>query len=284
MKIIIAYVPVLHSGYLEFFERHKDAGALYLFSSDLIGMFEFLKKDLRALPPILMKKIIDAIELPFMAHLADLKLIQMVVKESNALLIVMPDEDICRELAEKHLNGVEVIFDKVFLRYDKSRSLANTPINYDRKVKWRGLVGELMNLAVKESERSPDWWRQVGGVLSRGNQVLIYGCNTHMPSPYNAYVFGDPRSNFKKGIQIELSTANHVESRLIGEAARRGIPTHDANLFLTTFPCPPCSRLVAAAGIANLYYAEGYSMIEGEEVLRRAGVKIIFVENKNPNS
>ena len=51
MKILIAYVPVLHKWYEDFLLRHKDAEEVFIFGPEIITQFEWLKKDLRCLDP-----------------------------------------------------------------------------------------------------------------------------------------------------------------------------------------------------------------------------------------
>ena len=46
-------------------------------------------------------------------------------------------------------------------------------------------------------------------------------------------------------------------------------------MYVTDFPCPPCARLIAAAGISRLYFRDGYAVLDGEEILRAAGVDIL---------
>ena len=74
---------------------------------------------------------------------------------------------------------------------------------------------------------------------------------------------------------MELSTALHAEAGLIVEAAKKGISLEGATLYVTTFPCPNCAKLVAASGIKKLIYQDGYSVLDGEELLRSAGLIIV---------
>ena len=82
---------------------------------------------------------------------------------------------------------------------------------------------------------------------------------------------------FKKGRHIELTTDQHAESVVISEAAKKGIALEGADLYMSTFPCPPCAKLVAAAGIRRCYFSSGYAMLDGERILKDRGVEIIRV-------
>jgi dCMP deaminase len=72
-----------------------------------------------------------------------------------------------------------------------------------------------------------------------------------------------------------LSTAEHAEARLIAAAAREGVATDGAVMYVTDFPCPPCAKLIAGAGIRRLYFRSGYAVLDGEDVLREASVEVV---------
>ena len=97
------------------------------------------------------------------------------------------------------------------------------------------------------------------------------------PTRSRAYAAGDPRSNFFKGVALELSTATHAEARLIARAAREGGATEGAVMYVTDFPCPPCAKLIAGAGVAKLYFRAGYAVLDGQDVLEAAGVELVQV-------
>ena len=102
-----------------------------------------------------------------------------------------------------------------------------------------------------------------------------------LPSGLMPYIEGDPRSDFHKGINVELSTSLHAEASLIADAARQGISLDGAEMYATTFPCPPCAKMIAYSGIKRLYYADGYGVLDGERILKSNGVEIVFVKTEN---
>ena len=113
--------------------------------------------------------------------------------------------------------------------------------------------------------------------MKKGKAVIVTH-NKHMPSEHSPYIYGDPRNNFSKGINIEISTSIHAEARAIAEAARRGISLKDTSIYVSTFPCPPCAKLIAYSGIKKLYYSSGYGVLDGESILKSQDVELIFVE------
>jgi dCMP deaminase len=139
------------------------------------------------------------------------------------------------------------------------------------------LARELLGTAATAAQRSSDWWRQVGAVAARGGTVLASAYNQHHPTEYAPYLDGDPRNNFSRGERVDLSTAIHAEAAIVARAARDGLPLHGADLYVSTFPCPACARLVAEAGFRRVYFAGPYSLLDGEAVLRQAGVELCWV-------
>jgi dCMP deaminase len=131
-----------------------------------------------------------------------------------------------------------------------------------------------------EAGKSSDWWRHVASAIVKDGKVLLVAHNHHIPSAQTPYIQGDPRSDFQKGVNLELSTAIHSEASLIAQAAEKGISLRGASVYVTTFPCPPCAKLIAYSGIKKVYYSSGYGVLDGESVLKVKGVEIIFVETK----
>ncbi len=130
---------------------------------------------------------------------------------------------------------------------------------------------------VQESEKAVDWWRQVGAALVKNGKVLYVTHNEHKPEKEMPNILGDTRALFKRGVNIEYVTSAHAEVVAIAEAAKRGIATEGAELYVTDFPCPYCARLVASAGIKKLYFMKGYAVLKGDEYLKEAGVELIHV-------
>ena len=277
-KIILAYVPVLHQGYWQFFGKYASkARAFYLFGEELIQEFDHLaRKDIRALAPEHVKTAIQSWRLFPAVYIADYNALDD-IRLIN-LPIIMPDEDECRELAAKYLSDCTVEFDSVFLRWDKSKSIAQKEVSCDRVVPFEGFVAEMLSYAAKEAKKVSNWWRQVGAVIARDNEILLAGYNRQVPSPRMPYIEGDARSFFKKGLHIELTTDFHAEARLISEAARKGVSIDGADLYITTFPCPPCAKLVAYSGIKRCYFNSGYAMLDAERILHSQEVEIILVK------
>ena len=276
MRILIAYVPVVHSGYVSFFEQYaNDVSQVYIFGEEIILQFPILKKDIRRLHPTLVKKAIDSIGIfPFLTSILEISEIQKIKAE-----LVMPDDDVSRELIAMYFQGFSVEYYPVFLRWDKTRAIQQIEVE-PYIVSSFAIDCDFMDIAYQCAKKSSDQWRRVGAVLVKNGQLLYSTYNTHLPTPYTPYIDGDPRGNFKKGGDIEMTTAVHCEMQVVAWAARRGISLFGTSLYVTTFPCPWCAKHIALSGISELFYSEGYAMLDGESVLRGANVKIIRVIQK----
>lgn len=277
-KVLVAFIPVLHEGYKKLLDSHKDLSKLYLWGKDLIDESDYLAKEIRALTPEHAREAILGWKPDFP--------IEIITKEKISELsefkgeIIMPDDDISHTFAEKYLPEKKITFEKIFLRWDKRNSVRENKIAQDQTITCDEFSKKMIGLASNQAEKSSDWWRHVGSVILKDGKMILAGCNKHVPSEHMPYINGDPRNSFHKGEYLELSTALHSEAGLIAEAARRGISLEGAEIYVTDFPCPPCAKLIAYSGIKKIYYAKGYGVLDGEDIMKNKGVEIIFVEQE----
>jgi len=277
LKQILLYLPVIHAGHEGFFGRHPDVDEVLLLGSGFGELFRSVAKDIRALPAERAAQLLQVI-------LPDTRIRVIQPADLPAALtaetLIVPDEDVTRSLAsEGHFKSVRnLIFDKTFLRWDRDWSRAQRPARFDGKVAVGGLPHAFLAQAQGLSDRSSDWWRQVAAIAARGDEVLGFAWNHHHPTEYSPYIDGDPRDGFSRGVRADLSTAIHAEASIIAQAARDGVVLCGADLYVMTFPCPPCARLIAEAGFRRCFFAGPYSVLEGENVLRASEVETIWVD------
>lgn len=272
-EIVIAFVPVLHSGYLKFFRKHAGS-KFYMLAPDLYSELEQLTREIRALELNDAVRVITSLGIFSQVGVIDAGQISRL---DHQTAIVMPNEDICRIVKDKFLPEHNVTFESVFLRYDLPAVFRQNPVIADNKVLLTYLDRQMMSVARSIADRSPDWWRQVGAVLVQDQHIVGVAYNKHMPSQHSLYTLGDPRNNFLPGEHLEISSAHHAEKVLISRAAADGVSTAGASLYVSTFPCPSCAYDIATCGIAKVYYEQGYSSLEAQETLKSRGVEIIRV-------
>ncbi len=238
--------------------------------------FPVMNKEIRALPPDVAAR--------YLARSRDFPLVRVIEQADlpSALrgdVLVVPDEDIMRTLVARHQldSGRSLAVERTFLRWDREWSLAQRPATYDGAVAADELSRLFARQAMDEAQLSSDWWRQVGAIAARDGSILAIAHNEHRPTEYSPYLDGDPRNDFSRGVHIDLSTAIHAEAAIVARAARDGVALAGADLYVSTFPCPGCARLVAEAGFRRVYFAGPYTMLDGDAVLRAAGVELIYV-------
>ncbi|HEU4974038.1 MAG TPA: deaminase [Baekduia sp.] len=274
-EAVVAYVPVLHEGYRRFLDAHARGRALHLIGPDLYADYRPLAKDIRALPAELAARAIDAWGIAAEVGVLDAATARRLADDGTSL--VLPAEDVSYQVVERWFPRNPVRYDSAFLRWDKTRSVQLLAPRPARTVPVEAAIADLVAPAEASAAQSLDWWRQVGAAIRFADGSVAAAANEHGPHPQSPYAVGDPRSNFFKGVHLEISTATHAEARLIGQAARDGVATAGATMYVTDFPCPPCAKLIAAAGIARLYYGTGYAVVDGQDVLDAAGVEVVQV-------
>lgn len=270
-KAIVAYIPALHAGYLSFFKKHQPA-VIFVLGRSFIDAFPRLNRDLRALAP---EQIVTGLmALGFDASVLEISAVEELTGYAS---IVLPDEDVSRDFAEKHLKLNTTAFENIFLRWDGIAPDKQKEISPDRVTSIDELDREFMLNAFTESEKSADWWRQIGAVLVKDKKIICKGHIRYFPSDLALDVFGTPRSNYDFGQRPDVYISMHAEADVIAQAAKEGIALAGASCYSSTFPCINCSFLLARAGVSRLYYTKGYSNLDSEEVLKSAGIEIIYV-------
>ncbi len=276
-EAVVLYVPVLHEGYIRFLKKHSH-GAVYVLGNSFLSQHRDIVKDIRAISP---EEIAVALRALFPDRQVSILEIenesQINSLDSNRWVLHMPGELLTRDIAAEFFTKAIIEFDTIFLRWDSESSTAQTPVDFDKVIDVSTFTREWMNEAYWHAAKSADWWRQVGAIVMTPSDEVLSATNQHVPYEFMPYINGDPRSSFNKGINIELSTVLHAETRLIAEAARLGLCLDGAELFTTTFPCPWCAKIVAYSGIRRVYFVEGYTMLDAESILKSQGIDIVKV-------
>jgi dCMP deaminase len=281
VKQLLLYLPVIHRGYETLLDQHADAVSVLLLGTGFQAEFPGLGKDIRALPPERAAQYLAATRPGLEVRVIGPADLPAAVTGDP---LVLPDEEVTRALAARHDLGRDrtLVFEPTFLRWDREWSRAQRPARFDGQIAVGDLPRGLIARARQLAGRSSDWWRQVGAIAVRGPDLLGYAWNHHHPTEHSPYIDGDPRDSFSRGVRADLSTAIHAEAAIVAAAARDGVSLRGADLYVTTFPCPACARLIAEVGLRRCFFAGPYSLLDGEEVLRAAGVELFWVDTTPP--
>ena len=70
----------------------------------------------------------------------------------------------------------------------------------------------------------------------------------------------------------------HAEANAITKIARSNNSSDGATMYVTASPCIECAKLIIQAGIKRVVYSEHYRLEDGIELLKRAGIEVVFVD------
>lgn len=287
-QLIFAYTPVLHRGYQEFFTKYEGSELYLLDRAELMTFeeLEYLKKDIRVLDVDLAVTAIKSWHIFNSVKSIKLSEIDKIIYSDqtddeihNKTQFIFTGDDIGHFIAEKFFANVdEKIFEPIFLRWDKNLMSQQNEVLNEVTISSSDFEQKTMIKAFLEAGKSSDWWRHVGGLIVKDGQVVLAGYNQHLPSHDQQYKNSDPRIPFTSGVGAEFSSSIHAEANLIATAAKRGISLDGTSIYATTFPCPVCAKQIAVAGIKKVYYAKGYAVLDGLEILQSFGVEVILVK------
>lgn len=108
--------------------------------------------------------------------------------------------------------------------------------------------------------------RKVGALLVKDRMIISDGFNG-TPSGFEN-ICEDPATGKTKPYVL------HAEANAITKVAKSGNNSEGATLYVTDAPCLECAKLIIQAGIRRVVYLIEYSVRDGIELLRRAGVEV----------
>ena len=108
--------------------------------------------------------------------------------------------------------------------------------------------------------------RKVGALLVKDRMIISDGFNG-TPSGFEN-ICEDPATGKTKPYVL------HAEANTITKVAKSGNNSQGATLYVTDAPCLECAKLIVQAGIKRVVYLIEYSVRDGIELLRRAGIEV----------
>ena len=115
--------------------------------------------------------------------------------------------------------------------------------------------------------------RQVGALVVKNNMIISDGYN------------GTP-SGFENVCEDDNGVTKpyvlHAEANAITKLARSNNNSDGATIYITASPCIECAKLIIQSGIKRVVYGEKYRLMDGIELLERAGIEVVYLgENEN---
>ena len=108
--------------------------------------------------------------------------------------------------------------------------------------------------------------RQVGALVVKDKMIISDGYNG---TPQGFENICEDENNVSKPYVL------HAEANAITKIARSGNNSDGSTLYVTDSPCIECSKLIIQAGIKRVIYDREYRIMDGVDLLRRAGIEVI---------
>lgn len=138
---------------------------------------------------------------------------------------------------------------------------------------WDEYFVEIAELA---SKRATCIRRKVGALIVQENNILSTGYNG-VPSGIEHCT---PETcirnvrNIPSGQNLDICRGLHAEQNAILQAAKHGISIRGAKIYVSTFPCLTCAKMIINSGIDEIIYKEDYQDDESKRMLKEANIKI----------
>lgn len=117
------------------------------------------------------------------------------------------------------------------------------------------------------SENSYCQRRKVGALVVKNHMIISDGFNG-TPSGFE---------NVCEENDVTKPYVLHAEANAITKLARSHNSSEGATLYVTASPCLECSKLIIQAGIKRVIYGEQYRLLDGIELLKRAGIEVVHL-------
>lgn len=111
--------------------------------------------------------------------------------------------------------------------------------------------------------------RKVGALVVKNNMIISDGYNG---TPTGFENICEDENNVSKPYVL------HAEANAITKLARSSNSSDGATLYVTASPCIECAKLIIQSGIKRVIYTEQYRLTDGVDLLRRAGIEVVFLD------
>lgn len=71
----------------------------------------------------------------------------------------------------------------------------------------------------------------------------------------------------------------HAEANAITKVAKSNNSSEGSTLYITASPCLECAKLIIQAGIIRVVYSDDYRISDGIELLRKANIEVVQINN-----
>lgn len=131
-----------------------------------------------------------------------------------------------------------------------------------------------MRMAMIWAENSYCKRRKVGALIVKEKMIISDGYNG-TPSGFE--------NNCENADNQSFAYVLHAEANAITKVARSNNSSEGATLYVTASPCIECAKLIIQSGIKRVVYGEQYRLLDGVELLSKAGIEVEHLEIQVPS-
>ena len=153
-----------------------------------------------------------------------------------------------------------------------------------------------MNIAAEIGKLSYAERKQVGAILVKDGSIISTGYNgtphgfdnnceetkiKYYDNPDVAEILQDQgwhlstEPPFDARKQVTKREVLHAESNAISKVAKSTHSSEGSVLYVTLSPCYECAKLIIQSGIKRVVYKEQYRMVDGIQLLLKAGIPCV---------
>lgn len=138
-----------------------------------------------------------------------------------------------------------------------------------------------MQIAEIVKTRSTCLRRQVGAVIVKDHRIITTGYNGAPSGLRHCTEIGGcerERLHIPSGERHELCRALHAEQNAIIQAAKIGVSTEGATIYITLQPCVICAKMLINAGITRIVHKGEYPDALSRSILEEADIEVVVME------
>ncbi|MDE7126065.1 MAG: dCMP deaminase family protein [Muribaculaceae bacterium] len=145
----------------------------------------------------------------------------------------------------------------------------------EKSVKQDVLDSRYLRMAMIWAENSYCQRRKVGAIIVKDKMIISDGYNG---TPVGFENICEDASGVTKPYVL------HAEANAISKVARSNNSSSGSTLYVTASPCLECAKLIIQSGIRRVVYHELYRITDGIDLMKRAGIECIHVDNLDISS
>ena len=123
--------------------------------------------------------------------------------------------------------------------------------------------------------------RKVGAVIVKDKRVMTTGYNGAPAGVSTCVERGEclrKKLGIPSGTRHEMCYAVHAEQNAIIQAAKVGVSTEGATIYITLQPCVICAKMLVNAGITRIVHRGESPDPLSQSILAEAGIEIMAME------